>query len=160
MVRAEGVYFWDADGKKYLDWSSQLVNVNVGHGHPHVIKAIQEQITKISAAQPGVATEPRAQLGEMLAEIMPGDLNKVFFTLGGAEAIENALKFARQYTGRQKILARYRAYHGATFGSMTVGGDPQPPPPHRECFHHGAGLPDPRAAGGRDRAAPDAHATH
>ncbi len=125
MVRAEGVYFWDADGKKYIDWSSQLVNVNVGHGHPHVIKAIQEQITKISAAHPGVATEPRAVLGEMMAEIMPGDLNRVFFTLGGAEATENAIKFARLYTGRQKILARYRAYHGATFASMMAGGDPR-----------------------------------
>ncbi len=125
MVRAEGVYFWDADGKQYLDWSSQLVNVNVGHGHPHVVKAIQDQIARISAAQPALATEPRARLGELMAEIMPGDLNKVFFTLGGAEAIENAMKFARQYTGRQKILARYRAYHGATFGSMMAGGDPR-----------------------------------
>jgi taurine---2-oxoglutarate transaminase len=125
MVRADGVYFWDADDKKYLDWTSQLVNVNVGHGHPHVVKAIQEQITKISAAHPGIATEPRAQLGEMLAEIMPGDLNRVFYTLGGAEAIENAMKFARLYTGRQKILARYRAYHGATYGAMMAGGDPR-----------------------------------
>jgi taurine--2-oxoglutarate transaminase len=90
-----------------------------------VIKAIQEQITKISAAHPGIATEPRAALGEMLAKIMPGDLNKVLYTLGGAEAIENAMKFARMYTGRQKILGRYRAYHGATFGSMMVGGDPR-----------------------------------
>ncbi len=125
MVKAEGVYFWDADDKKYLDWSSQLVNVNVGHGHPHVIKAIQEQIAKISSAHPGIATEPRAVLGEMLSQVMPGDLHKVFFTLGGAEAVENAMKFARQYTGRQKILARYRAYHGATFGSMMAGGDPR-----------------------------------
>jgi taurine--2-oxoglutarate transaminase len=123
MARAEGVYFWDADGKRYIDWSSQLVNVNVGHGHPHVIKAIQEQIARLSFAHPGIATEPRARLAEMMAEIMPGDLNKVFFTLGGADAIENALKMARMSTGRQKVLGRYRAYHGATFGSMSVGGD-------------------------------------
>jgi taurine--2-oxoglutarate transaminase len=138
------VYFWDADGKRFLDWSSQLVNVNVGEGAPHVIKAIQDQITRISAAHPGIATEPRAVLGEMLAEIMPGDLNKVFFTLGGAEAIENAMKFARLYTGKQKVLARYRAYHGATFGSMMAGGDPRrlPNEPGVPWVVH---IPDPYA---------------
>jgi taurine--2-oxoglutarate transaminase len=125
MVRGEGVYFWDADGKRYIDWSSQLVNVNVGHGHPHVIKAIQEQAAKLCYAYPGIATEPRARLGEMLAEIMPGDLNKVFFTLGGADAIENAMKMARLYTGRQKVLARFRSFHGGSFGSMMAGGDPR-----------------------------------
>ena len=125
MTRAEGVYFWDADGKRYLDWSSQLINVNIGHGHPHVIKAIQEQIQRLSFAYPGIATEPRARLGEMLRAITPGDLSKAFFTLGGADAIENALKIARLYTGRQKVFARYRAYHGATFGAMTAGGDPR-----------------------------------
>lgn len=125
MERAEGVYFWDADGKRYLDWSSQLINVNIGHGHPHVIKAIQEQITKLGHAYPGIATEPRARLGELLHEIAPGDLSKSFFTLGGADAIENAMKIARMSTGKQKVITRYRSYHGATFGAMTAGGDPR-----------------------------------
>ncbi len=125
MTRAEGIYFWDADGKRYIDWSSQLVNVNVGHGHPKVIRAIQDQIEKISFAYPGIATEPRARLGELLSGIMPGDLKKAFFTLGGADAIENAIKMARLYTGRQKIIARFRAFHGGSFGAMMAGGDPR-----------------------------------
>lgn len=125
MVRGEGVYFWDGDDKRYLDWSSQLMNVNIGHGNPKVIQAIQDQITKISFAYPGIATEPRARLGELLAEITPNGMNKSFFTLGGADAIENAMKFARLFSGRQKIISRYRAYHGATFGAMTAGGDPR-----------------------------------
>lgn len=125
MVKGEGVYFWDADGKRYLDWSSQLMNVNIGHGHPHVIKAIQDQAAELCYAYPGIATGPRARLGEMLQEIAPGDLQKTFFTLGGAEAIENAMKIARLCTGRQKVFSRYRAYHGATFGAMTAGGDPR-----------------------------------
>jgi len=125
MVKGEGVYFWDADGKRYLDWSSQLMNVNIGHGNPKVIKAIQDQIKKISFAYPGIATESRAQLGERLAEITPPGMNKSFFTLGGSDAIENAMKFARLFSGKQKIITRYRAYHGATFGAMTAGGDPR-----------------------------------
>ncbi len=125
MVRAEGVYFWDADGKRYLDWSSQLINVNVGHGHPHVIQAIQRQIAQLSFAYPGIATEPRARLGELMREVMPLGESKVFFTLGGGDAIENAMKMARLSTGRQKILARYRAFHGGTFGAMMAGGDPR-----------------------------------
>lgn len=125
MVRGEGAYFWDADGKRYLDWSSQLINVNVGHGHPHVIKAIQEQVTKMGHAYPAIATEPRARLGELLNEIAPGELSKSFFTVGGSDAIENGMKVARLYSGRQKIITRYRSYHGATFGAMTAGGDPR-----------------------------------
>ncbi|MGD2253809.1 MAG: aminotransferase class III-fold pyridoxal phosphate-dependent enzyme, partial [Anaerolineales bacterium] len=125
MVRGEGVYFWDADDNRYLDWSSQLVNVNIGHGHPHVIKAIQDQAAKLCYAFPGIATEARARLGEMLREIVPQALTKSFFTLGGTDAVENAMKMARLYTGRQKIFSRYRAYHGATFGAMTAGGDPR-----------------------------------
>jgi taurine--2-oxoglutarate transaminase len=125
MTRAEGVYFWDADGKRYLDWSSQLMNVNIGHGNSKVTKAVKDQISKISFAYPGIATEPRARLGELLAEITPEGMNKSFFTLGGADAIENAIKFARLFTGKQKIITRYRAYHGATFGAMTAGGDPR-----------------------------------
>ena len=123
MVRAEGAYFWDADGKRYLDFASQLVNTNVGHQHPRVIKAIQEQAAKLTFASPGMATEPRGLLGKKLAEITPGDLKKTFFTLGGAEANENAIKIARFYTGRHKILARYRSYHGATHGAMALTGD-------------------------------------
>ncbi|MCB8962199.1 MAG: aminotransferase class III-fold pyridoxal phosphate-dependent enzyme [Ardenticatenales bacterium] len=122
---ADGVYFWDAEGKRYIDWSSQLVNVNIGHNNQHVIKAIQEQAAKLTYAMPSLATEPRARLGEMLAEVTPAGLNKSFFTLGGADAIENAMKMARLYTGRQKVLSRYRAYHGGTFGAMTAGGDPR-----------------------------------
>ena len=123
MERAEGVYFWDTDGKRYLDFASQLVNTNVGHQHPKVVKAIQEQAAKLTFAAPGMATEPRGLLGKKLAEITPGDLKKTFFTLGGAEANENAIKIARFYTGRHKILARYRSYHGATHGAMALTGD-------------------------------------
>jgi taurine--2-oxoglutarate transaminase len=125
MTKAEGVYFWDADGKRYIDWSSQLFNVNIGHGHPHVNKAVQEQIERISFAYPGIATEPRAKLAEMLIDITPDGLTKSFFTLGGADAVENAMKIARLFTGRQKVLSRYRSYHGATFGALTAGGDPR-----------------------------------
>lgn len=124
-VRTDGVYFWDADGKRYLDFSSQLMNVNIGHGNQKVIKAIQEQVAAMAFVYPGIATFPKGRLGQMLAEITPGDLGKTFFTLGGAEANENAIKFARLYTGRQKILARYRSYHGATAGAMALSGDPR-----------------------------------
>jgi taurine--2-oxoglutarate transaminase len=124
-VRSEGVYFWDADGKRYLDFSSQLMNVNIGHGNQKVIQAVQEQVAKMAYVYPGIANEPKARLAQLLAEITPGDLCKTLFTLGGAEANENALKFARLYTGRQKIVARYRSYHGATAGAMAVSGDPR-----------------------------------
>jgi taurine--2-oxoglutarate transaminase len=123
MVKAEGSYFWDADGKRYLDFASQLVNTNVGHQHPKVVKAIQDQAATLTFAAPGMATEPRGLLGKKLAEVTPGDLKKTFFTLGGAEANENAIKIARFYTGRHKILARYRSYHGATHGAMALTGD-------------------------------------
>lgn len=128
VVGGEGVYYWDADGKRYLDFSSQLMNLNVGYQHPRIVAAIQEQASKLCAAHPNMATEPKAILARMIAEITPGDLNKVFFTLGGAEANENAIKFARLYTGRQKILARYISYHGATYGAITLSGDYRRPP--------------------------------
>ncbi len=128
VVRAEGVYFWDADGKRYLDFASQLVNSNIGHQNPKVVKAIQEQAAKLTFVAPGLASEPRGQLGRKLAEIAPGDLCKTFFTLGGAEANENAIKIARFYTGRHKILARYRSYHGATYGALAATGDYRRPP--------------------------------
>lgn len=125
MTRAEGVYFWDADGKRYLDWSSQLFNVNAGHSHPHIVRTIQEQVAKMGHAYPGIATEPRARLGELLREVTPPGLTKSFFTVGGADAVENGMKIARMVTGKQKIVTRYRSYHGATFGAMTAGGDPR-----------------------------------
>jgi taurine--2-oxoglutarate transaminase len=123
MTRAEGVYFWDAEGKRYLDFSSQLMNVNIGHHHPKVVKAIQEQAAKLCFAHPGMATEPRGLAGKKIAEVTPGNLKKTFFCLGGAEANENAIKMARMYTGRYKIMARYRSYHGATYGAIALTGD-------------------------------------
>jgi taurine---2-oxoglutarate transaminase len=123
MVRAEGVYFWDADGKRYLDFSSQLMNVNIGHQHPKVIRAIQDQAAKLAFAHPAIATEPRGEAGRKIAEVAPGSLNKTFFCLGGAEANENAVKIARFTTGRHKILTRYRSYHGATYGAIALTGD-------------------------------------
>ena len=121
--RAEGVYLYTPEGKRILDFNSQLMSVNIGHGDMRVVNAITEQATKLQYVQPAFATEIRGELGAKLAEIMPGDLDKVFFTLGGAEAIENAIKFARHFTGRQKLLSRYRTYHGATHGAMTLTGD-------------------------------------
>lgn len=123
VERAEGVYFWDTNGKRYLDFSSQLMNTNIGHQHPKVVKAIQEQAAKLCFVHPGNATDVRGLLGKKLAEVTPGNLKKTFFTLGGAEANENAIKIARFYTGRHKILARYRSYHGATHGSIALTGD-------------------------------------
>lgn len=123
MARAEGIYFWDADGKRYMDFSSQLVNMNSGHQHPKIVKAIQEQAAELAFAHPGMATEPRALLGKKLAEVTPGDIKKTFFCLGGAEANENAVKIARLYTGKFKIIARYRSYHGATHGAIALTGD-------------------------------------
>src|ERR671913_1167840 len=121
--RAEGVWLYTPEGQRILDFNSQLMSVNIGHGDRRVIDAITEQATKLQYVQPAFATEIRARLGQKLAEILPGDMDKVFFTLGGAEAIENAIKLARHHTGRYKLLARYRSYHGATFGAMTLTGD-------------------------------------
>ena len=119
----KGVTFWDQDGKQYLDFSAQLMNLNIGYQHPAVIAAIQEQAAKLCAAHPNMVHESKAVLGKMIAEVTPGDLNKVFFTLGGAEANENAIKFARLFMGKQKILTRYISYHGATYGAITLSGD-------------------------------------
>jgi len=125
MAKAKGVFFWDAHGKRYLDFNSQLMSVNIGHGDERVIRAIKEQADKLIYAGPMIATEPRAVLGKMLAEISPGDLNKAFFTLGGADSNENAIRIARLVTGRHKIIVRYRSYHGATAGAATLTGDPR-----------------------------------
>jgi taurine--2-oxoglutarate transaminase len=123
--RAEGVYLYDYDGKRYIDFSSQLMNVNIGHGHPRVAAAVAKQMAELSYVTPGCTTKVRGELGKKLAEITPGNLTKTFFTLGGAESIENAIKLARLYTGRHKIITRYRSFHGASYGSMSAGGDPR-----------------------------------
>jgi taurine---2-oxoglutarate transaminase len=123
--RAEGVYFYTPEGKRYLDFNSQLMGVNIGHGDKRVIAAIAQQAEKLAYISPFMAHEPRALLGRKMAEILPGDIEKVFFTLGGAEANENAIRMARAVTGRQKILARYRSYHGSTSGAITLTGDPR-----------------------------------
>lgn len=123
IERAEGCYFFDYDGKAYLDFSSQLVSTNIGHQHPKVVAAIKKQADRLCYIAPGFGSDVRSELAKLIAKVTPGDLKKTFFTLGGAEANENAVKIARAFTGRQKILTRYRSYHGATFGSMTLGGD-------------------------------------
>lgn len=125
VERAKGVEFWTVDGKRYLDFNSQLWSVNIGHSDPRVVRAISEQAEKLAYISPFMTHEPRALLGKKLAELLPGDMEKVFFTLGGAEANENAIRMARQVTGRQKILARYRSYHGSTSGAITLTGDPR-----------------------------------
>jgi len=123
--RAEGVYFWDTNGKRYLDFNSTVMCTNIGHGNQRVINAIVEQAHQLPFAGPPMATKPRAILGKLLAEITPGNLNRFLFTLGGADANENAIKLARAFTGRHKILSRYRSYHGATTGAMALTGDPR-----------------------------------
>jgi taurine--2-oxoglutarate transaminase len=125
VAGADGRYFWDYDGKRYLDFASQLVNLNIGHQHPKIIAAIKEQADKLCTIGPPMANESRSQLGRLLAEVTPGDLSVSFFTNGGAEANENAVKLARLATGRHKVVARYRSYHGATNGAVTLTGDPR-----------------------------------
>lgn len=125
VKRAEGVYFWDVDGKRYLDFNSMVMCVNIGHGDRRVIEAMVEQVRELPFAGPGMATRPRAQLGQMLAEITPPGLDRFLYTLGGADANENAIKLARAHTGKHKILARYRSYHGATYGAIAATGDPR-----------------------------------
>jgi taurine--2-oxoglutarate transaminase len=122
---AKGIYFYTPEGKRFIDFNSQLMCMNVGHGEPRVIKAIQDQAAKLAYANPFMATEPRAKLGAKLAEICPGDIDVFFFTNGGAEANENAIRIARMFTGRHKILTRYRSYHGGTAGSLTLTSDPR-----------------------------------
>jgi taurine--2-oxoglutarate transaminase len=125
VAGAKGCWFWTPEGKRYLDFNSQLMCVNIGHGDERVVRAIQQQVEVLAYANPFMATEPRARLGAKLAAIAPGDIDVFFFTNGGAEANENAIKLARAATGRHKILARYRSYHGATHGSMMLTGDPR-----------------------------------
>lgn len=126
VERAEGVYFYTPEGKRYLDFNSQLMSVNIGHSHPHVLAAMKNAIdSHMLFVAPSLATAPRARLGKRLAAIVPGDINTFFFTNGGAEANENAVKAARLFTGRHKILSRYRSYHGATHAGMMMTGDPR-----------------------------------
>src|ERR1700745_2788433 len=125
VARAKGIYFWTPEGKRFIDFNSQLMSVNIGHGDARVVEAIQQQAATLAYANPFMATEVRALLGAKLAKITPGDIDTFFFTNAGAEANENAIKIARFFTGRQKILARYRSYHGATAGSITLTGDPR-----------------------------------
>jgi taurine--2-oxoglutarate transaminase len=125
VAGAEGRYFWDYDGKRYLDFSSQLVNVNIGHQHPKMIAAIKEQADTLCTIGPPMGNDKRSELAKLVADVAPGHLNRVFFTNGGAEANENAIKLARWHTGRHKIIARYRSYHGATAGAISLTGDPR-----------------------------------
>jgi len=122
---AEGVYLYDYDGKRYIDFSSGLMNVNIGHGNQRVTEAVVKQMQEVAYVTPSCVTKVRGELGKKLAEICPGDLNKAFFTLCGATSIENAIKLARLSTGRHKIITRYQSYHGASIGAMTASGDPR-----------------------------------
>src|SRR5699024_2333943 len=153
IASAQGSEFWDYDGNRYLDFSSQLINLNLGHQHPVMVKAIQEQAAKLTTVAPPFANDARSEAARLIAEVAPDDLNKVFFTNGGAEANENAIRMARHHTGRQKVLATYRSYHGATAGSIALTGDPRRwgaepalpgvvhfwgPYPYRSAFHAGS----------------------
>jgi taurine---2-oxoglutarate transaminase len=150
IASAEGSYFTDYAGKRYLDFSSQLVNVNIGYQHPKLVAAIQEQAARMTTVSPAFANDARSEAARLIAEIAPGDLNMVFFTNGGAEANENALRMARLHTGRHKVLAAYRSYHGANAGAIALTGDPRRwpsepgmpgvvrywgPYPYRSAFH-------------------------
>ncbi len=133
---AKGINIYDRSGKRFIDFSSQLMNMNIGHGHPRVKEAVVRQMEEVSFVHPGMITEARGELGKKLAEITPGSLKKTFFTNAGAEAIENAIKFARLYTGRHKVVTLYQGYHGATYGAMSASGDP------RGIAHDGQAAPN------------------
>ena len=150
IASAQGSYFTDYSGKRYLDFSSQLVNVNIGYQHPKLVAAIQEQAARLTTISPAFANDARSEAARLIAEIAPGELNMVFFTNGGAEATENALRMARLHTGRHKVMAAYRSYHGATAGAIAMTGDPRRwasepgmpgvvrywgPYPYRSAFH-------------------------
>lgn len=125
VVSAEGARFTDADGQEFIDFSSQLMCANLGHSADGVVEAMTQQAEEAAYIAPGYTTEPRAELGELLAEVTPGELTKTFFSTSGTEAVEAAIKIARFYTGKRKIISRYRSYHGATYGSISVTGDPR-----------------------------------
>src|ERR1700687_5344652 len=125
VTSAKGVHFHTADGRRFIDFNRQLMCVNAGHGDRRIIEAIKRQAEQLPYIGPFMAHEPRARLGRKLAELLPGDIDKVLFTLGGADANENAIKIARTVTGRAKILARYRSYHGSTGSAIQATGDPR-----------------------------------
>jgi taurine--2-oxoglutarate transaminase len=125
VKHAEGVYLYDYDDNRIIDFSSGLMNVNIGHGDQRITDAVVKQMQEVSYVTPSCVTKVRGELGKKLAEICPGDLNKAFFTLCGATSIENAIKLARLYTGRHKILSRYQSYHGASIGAISASGDPR-----------------------------------
>ena len=125
VEKAKGVYLYDDKGKKYIDFSSQLMNVNVGHGRQEVTEAVKKQMEKLSYVSPPFTTDSRGILGKKIADITPENLNKTFFTLGGAESNENAIILARLHTNKHKLITHYRSYHGATIGAVSAGGDPR-----------------------------------
>ncbi|WP_406862247.1 aspartate aminotransferase family protein [Streptomyces sp. HUAS MG47] len=125
VAGAEGSYFWDYDGNRYLDFTSGLVYTNIGYQHPRVVAAIQEQAAKLTTFAPAFAIDVRSEAARLIAERTPGDLNKIFFTNGGAEAVENAVRMARLHTGRHKVLSAFRSYHGATSTAINLTGDPR-----------------------------------
>jgi taurine--2-oxoglutarate transaminase len=125
IAGAEGSWMWDFDGNRYLDFSSQLINVNLGHQHPRLVAAIQEAAGRLCTVAPIHAEAERSEAARLIAEVAPGGMEKVFFTNGGAEATENAMRMARLHTGRHKVLAMYRSYHGSTSGSIAATGDPR-----------------------------------
>jgi taurine--2-oxoglutarate transaminase len=125
IAAAEGSYVWDYDGNRYLDLSSQLVNVNIGHQHPKVVKAIQEQAAKLATVAPQHANAARGEAAQRIAALAPEGMNKIFFTNGGADAVENAVRMARLHTGREKVLSFYRSYHGNTGTAIQATGDPR-----------------------------------
>ncbi|WP_328537572.1 aspartate aminotransferase family protein [Streptomyces sp. NBC_00344] len=125
VAGAEGSYFWDYEGNRYLDFTSGLVFTNIGYQHPKVVAAIQEQAARMTTFAPAFAVESRSEAARLIAERTPGDLDKIFFTNGGAEAVENAVRMARLHTGRAKVLSAYRSYHGATSAAINLTGDPR-----------------------------------
>ncbi len=125
ITKAEGIYMWDQEGNRYSDMSAQLVNLNVGHGNRYIVDAIKEQAEQYCYISPSYASEPRAELARMLIERLPDNMGKIFFTNGGADANENAVKMARMFTGRNKVFSRYRSYHGSTFGAGNLTGEPR-----------------------------------
>lgn len=125
IEKAEGIYMWDYEGSRYADMSSQLVNLNLGHGNQAIVSAIKEQAEQYCYLSPSYGSEPRATLAEMLIERLPDNMGKIFFTNGGADANENAIKMARMFTGRSKVFSRYRSYHGSTFGAGNLTGEPR-----------------------------------
>lgn len=125
MAKGEGIYFWDGDGQRYYDMSSQLVNLNIGYGNNKVIKAVQDQVERLAFSAPSFAIDVRSQLAKMVVELAPDNMGKVFFTLSGADANENAIKIAKMVTGRDKIFSRYRSYHGSSYGAANLTGEPR-----------------------------------